>query len=374
MAGGCVIFKAYTNLGDSPSFLIVCLRFIGDVLVTTPLAASIKTVIPGATVDYLVFEGTESILAKNPHVDNVITMSRGSRSPSLIASLWKKYDVALSTNPSDRMTVFSILAGKKSYGLLYNSTKGWLKKRLLDGFCYYNDNISVVHNVLLLLDLLGIPKQPHVVMGYDAGDIAFAHDKLGESPYIILHPYSRGAYKYWNENKWGALADLINSRLGLRTFFTVTPDTADNAFLKRIVENAPSNNRIESFSQPFSLTQLAAAIKSSVAYIGIDTAVTHLAAAVGAPTIALYGSTYTKYWAPWPNGCSDSAPFAANKGIQRVGNVTVIQKEWPCVPCNRENCLISDRNRMECLEQLTPEEVFSELNNVLGKKNGNGKL
>lgn len=346
-----------------PSYLIVCLRYLGDVLVTTPLAYSIKMHQPGARVDYLVFEGTEGILAKNPHVDRVISMPRGSRSPAIIASLWNRYDVALSTNPSDRMTLFGAIAGKRSYGLLHDVPSECWKKLLLDGHARYDDRAHVVPVILSLLDLLGIPKLPRVVMGFDSADESFVRARLAGGPYVILHPYSRGACKFWGAEKWGALAGMIHSGLGLRTVFTVTPDPADRTFLQRIAEAA--STRIEWFPEPFSLNQLATAIKGSSAYVGIDTAATHIAAAVGTPTVAVFGPTLTRYWAPWPNDCREMSPFGTGSGVQRVENVNVVQKEWECVPCNRETCKISKRGKMECLEQLTTEEVFKEILTLL---------
>jgi heptosyltransferase-3 len=97
----------------------------------------------------------------------------------------------------------------------------------------------------------------------------------------------------------------------------------------------------------------------------VDTVVTHLAAAINAPTIALFGPTYTRYWAPWPYGCCEDSPFEPNRGVQRVANVTIVQQDWECVPCNRELCAVSDRGVMECMEQLSVTQVYDELAAVL---------
>lgn len=115
------------------------------------------------------------------------------------------------------------------------------------------------------------------------------------------------------------------------------------------------------------INQFAAALKDATAYVGLDTATTHIAAALDKQTIAIYGPTLTRYWAPWPNGCDEKSPFSVNKGVQRKGTVTVVQKDWPCVPCNRNECRISDRGRMECLYQLTPDEVFHELRRMVNQ-------
>jgi len=341
--------------GNSPSFLVVALRYIGDVLVTTPLALSIKKAIPGARVEYLVFDGTQAVLAKNPYVDRVHVLRRGSRSLELL-HLFKKFDFSFGCNPGDRTAIAAALTGRRSLALSYHRRNEWWKHLVLDQCCPYDDNLHAVQLMLSLLDPLKIPKIPAVTMGFDSEDRNFAKTRLPEKRYVLLHPYSRGTYKYWPANHWGKLAGTILRQTACVPVFTVTGDPQDRQLLDAILSCAPAGCR--TFTDPFSLSQLAAAIEGSVAYIGIDTVVTHIAAAVGARTFALFGPSYTRYWAPWPNGCTAASPFAANRGVQCLGGVTVIQKGWPCVPCNAEACLISERGRTECLEELHAEEVF----------------
>ena len=138
----------------------------------------------------------------------------------------------------------------------------------------------------------------------------------------------------------------------------MTPSQGDRSYLDEILSGA--DPRVMTFAS-MTPNHFAAALKNCTAYIGIDTATTHMAAAAEVPTIAVFGPTLTRYWAPWPNGCEDPSPFAVNKGVQHRKYVTVVQKDWECVPCNRETCRISSRNRMECLEELTAEEVLAEV-------------
>ena len=64
------------------TFLIISLRYIGDILLSTALARSIKAALPDATVDYLVFAGNEGILDGNPDVRRVLTMRPGGSGTS----------------------------------------------------------------------------------------------------------------------------------------------------------------------------------------------------------------------------------------------------------------------------------------------------
>ena len=78
--------------------MIVSLRYSGDVLLSTPLALSIKTQMPEAVVDYLVFEGTQDVLCNNPYVRNVLTIPPESKNIRFFMSLFKRYDYAIGTN------------------------------------------------------------------------------------------------------------------------------------------------------------------------------------------------------------------------------------------------------------------------------------
>lgn len=345
--------------GGASSFLIVSLRYIGDVLLSTPLALSIKSHLPDATVDYLVFEGTEGILAKNPLVRKVHTIPAGSRSLRRFGSLWKTYDCAVATNPSDRSAIQCIGAGRTTVGFSYFRRKEWWKKRMLGECLFYNDSVHIVPLILSLLSPLGIPPRPRVVAAFGESDAGFARAELGSGGYVLLHPYAGRRYKYWAPRGWGTLARFLLESAGLRPVFTVSADPADQAVLEQILSYAPRGTA--AFRRRFTLPQLAAAIHGSLGFVGVDTVATHMAAALDVPTVALYGPTMTRHWGPWPNDSSEQSPYPAHGGLRRLGKITVIQKEWPCVPCSQETCARSGGGPIDCLEEITPEEVCGEL-------------
>ena len=95
--------------------LIVSLRRIGDLLLTTPVIRSVRRAWPEAQIDVLVFDGTAGIIAGNPDIDHILTMPQrptAAESLRLIRRLWRSYDVAVSTQSGDRPTVFAFAAGR----------------------------------------------------------------------------------------------------------------------------------------------------------------------------------------------------------------------------------------------------------------------
>lgn len=346
-----------------PSYLIISFRYIGDVLVTTPLVASIKQAIPDAVVDYLVFEGTEGVLKKNPHIRNIITAPRDKKNIRILMTLFKKYDVAIAAYPSDRTAIAATVAGKSALGLSYHRYSDWWKKFFLKPHLDCDNRLHIVQDIVALLPPLGIPPLPNVIMGYDNADVEVANALIPSTPFVVFHPYSRNRSKYWPAEYWGRLANLVDSRTNCTVIFTRTPGSDDTSYLSEILKTAPDSAQV--LPQVCTLPQLAAVIKNCRAYVGIDTAVTHIAACLDVPTVGIFGSSISRHWAPWSNGVTDPSPFRRNKGIQHNQSVTVVQKDWECVPCNKEHCRISTANRMECLAGILPEEVFGELDKKL---------
>ncbi len=93
--------------------LVITLRRLGDVLLTTPLVRALRQGITNARVDMLVFAGTEAILAGNPDLDRVIATPEKpglAEAAALIGRLWRRYDIAVSTQTGDRPTLMAAIA------------------------------------------------------------------------------------------------------------------------------------------------------------------------------------------------------------------------------------------------------------------------
>ncbi len=110
--------------------------------------------------------------------------------------------------------------------------------------------------------------------------------------------------------------------------------------------------------------ELTAAIRDAQIYVGPDTAITHLAAATGVPTVALYGPTDPRLWGPWPVGGLDR-PWSAAGTIQQRGNVWLVQNPLPCLPCQLEGCERRLDSFSRCLDELTGAQVISAVDQAL---------
>ncbi len=151
-----------------PRILVVALRRLGDVLLTTPLIRSLKRAWPDAVIEVLVFRGTEGILAGNPDIAEVIALPERSSAGegfALLRRLWRTYDLALSTQSGDRPTLFAWAAGHRSAGFVdAQGVVAWIKRLALDCPVAVADGLHRVHEVLRLAEAIGVTPVPEVVV------------------------------------------------------------------------------------------------------------------------------------------------------------------------------------------------------------------
>jgi heptosyltransferase-3 len=342
--------------------LVVALRRLGDVLLTTPLMRSLRQAFPDAAIEALVFAGTEGILAGNPDLAGVITMSpRAGASLALARRLWRQYDLALSTQPGDRPTLFAWIAGRVSCGpVAPRGGTAWLKRMALDYPVITNAAGHRVEEVLELATALEIPAVRELVC--PTGPLRA--DLLPNGGYAVIHAGPMFRYKRWTVEGWRALAAALTER-GLAIVATGGPGPQDRRYSDEVW--TPGSNHaaiVRRLDGVLTWPELARVIGGAQVYIGPDTSVTHLAAATGAMTVALYGPTDPRRFGPWPAGGFGGAWEAAGT-IQRRGNVWLVQNPLPCLPCQNEGCERRIDSYSRCLDGLSLRQVLTAVDQAL---------
>lgn len=345
------------ELPERPRILVIALRRIGDVLLTTPLIRSLRHAWPDATIDALVFTDTASIIDGNPDLNGVVVMPpRPSVAQSLALAVrqWRAYDLVVSTQTGDRPTFFAWVAGKIRAGPAQTEFGGRLKRALLHRRVAQADGVHRVEQILRLADALGIARVPELVCPR-----ATEAAERPAGPYAVIHAAPMFRYKQWTQNGWRELAVALAAR-GLAVIATGGPAEAERRYLDAVWNGAPVTRRDGQLTWP----QLAGLLSKARVYIGPDTSVTHLAAASGCPTVALFGPTDPRLWGPWPVGGMDEI-WAATGAIQRRGNVWLVQNALPCTPCQLEGCERRLDSYSQCLDELSPGQVIAAADQAL---------
>ena len=121
-------------------------------------------------------------------------------------------------------------------------------------------------------------------------------------PYAVIHAAPMFRYKRWHAEGWRALAARLAEH-GLAIVATGGPGEAERRYLDDIWDG----DDVRRLDGQLSWPELAALLAGARVFVGPDTSVTHLAAAAGCPTVALYGPTDPRLWGPWPVGGLDAA-------------------------------------------------------------------
>jgi heptosyltransferase III len=362
------VHKPDLDLPARPRILVITLRRLGDVLLTTPLLRSIRRGFEPAILDILVFRGSDAILRGNPDVDRAITMpERPSMRETLALArdLFRRYDLAVCTQSGDRPTLFALLAAPRRVGIVPRPgrTGARWKSRVHD--------VAIVqepetHRVTLLMELaraLGLEGTTEIVCPRGPEAPSFAP----REPYAVLHANPFYQYKRWTDAGWRSLARGLADR-GLAIVASEGPDLAERAYLDRVWEAAGTGVTRVRLDWP----ELAALLSRATVYVGPDTSTTHLAAASGCPTVALYGPTSPRLIGPWPVGGLDP-PWEASGTIQNRGNVWVVQNPQPCLPCEKLGCEGHLESFSRCLDELTAAQVLTAVDRAMATSELSGR-
>jgi heptosyltransferase III len=255
-------------------------------------------------------------------------------------------------------------------GTLLADAKSWWKRRLLDEWVPF-DNLNthtVAMNLRLLEQLNVVPLATPVVSWRHEDEVSvrrLCSALDGTQGYAVLHLSPKFAYKAWTSAGWEALGRWLTER-GLSVVATGGGAPEERVFCENVVQRLPKGS-VNLVGQ-VGLPALGYLLSRAALYVGTDTAVSHMAAAVGAPTIVLFGPSNPVKWGPWPKDVPLADSPWRKHGSQRQGNVFLLQGEGDCVPCLGEGCDRHINSLSHCLQQLPAGRVIEAARRMLAEQ------
>ena len=373
--------------------LFIATRQIGDVLVTTPLISQARQLWPNAEFHFLGYRDKLDMLKGNPDIAQTIETSDRPKLKeylSLFFRLFQRYDLAIITQPSDRAYFYGLAAAHRRVGVLGGHPQGlteqdkakqsksdkqnaWKK-----AICLHTVDVDyfaqhVITEKLRLLEIFY--QKPQELFSKPISVTAPVGDPITptiagqlHSPYIVIHPGPLTAYKRWPLAYWQSLLTWIAEQ-GWQVVLSASPAKQDLQLNKDIVSllDEKTRSHVIDTAGLLSIPQAGTLIRGAIAYVGVDTSITHLAAACNTPTIALFGPTPPSNFGPWPNGFIGMQPYQLRARSQTVGNVTILQGPGECVPCRKAGCEDRASSNSECLDLLEPNQVIAALQATTNK-------
>lgn len=357
------------------TILLVNIRLIGDVILTTPLIGLLHMAYPDASIDLLVNLGTAEFTEKDDRVRNVIYSDKWRNNTSglnsgYLTKIFRKYDLAVSMNAGDRGAVAILFAGRYCRVGYYEQPRPlarFFRNQLFNHPLLFDEDQHVVLRCSQIAEALGIPcERLEVKLFWDEPDRCRVVNLLADGglsgPYLVIHPFARWRYKYWEIIRFCEVSDRLARDHGLQPVWTSSPDPEEIALL----QTAAMGCGIKPLLIPgtLSLNQMACLLKGAALYIGLDTAITHIAASTGVPMLALYGPTELWRWHPWDNEHSLHEPVTVGyRGTIRSGQMVTLQAGCEHYPCIRPHCYGEREN--PCMMAITAEQVCQEALHLL---------
>lgn len=290
-----------TELKNINRILIINLAFIGDVLLSTPIARALREKYPDAVIDMLVIPVAEGIAKLNPYIQSVYVYDKKGRHRKLrealrmVASLRQnRYDLTVVTNFAMRGAMVARAIGAR-YRLGYDAQHaGWFLTHAAS-----SKRTEVKHeaeNQLAVLQPLGLTTDDtSLVLRISDEDKRTVCSKVHHSPgkpLVLICPAGSYERKSWTIDGY---SKLIHELAG-EADCCLIGGKAEQALLQQINQNADTKAQV--FAGSLSLGELAVLVSMADLLISVDTAPLHIAQAVHTPVIALFGPTNPKTWGP----------------------------------------------------------------------------
>lgn len=379
--------KAMRPIDSAPKrALVIKLRHIGDALLGTAVATALKAISPQCRVTYLVPEGMEELVALCPDVDTVLTLTRSARrggglvryltgQAALLRRLRReRFDLALDLGGGDRAAFLAWASGAaRRVGILPFYRARHIRRQAFHRVIVSDVKAHAVQQDLDVLRAAGFGVETALVrVSIPEATTRQAIEHLSAAgirpgpPLVVVHPTTRWEFKAWPAERFAACVRILLTQ-GVQVVLTCGPDADERDRVRRIVELV--GGPVVQFPGTLSLAQLAGVLTAAQVFLGVDSAPTHLAAALGVPCVALFGPTGAYNWGPWVP-TPERTPYPATGGTQTAGPHVVLQQAWECSSCGRPGCLPGKRS--ECLEALDVDEVAAAVMARVGRRAGAG--
>ncbi len=336
--------------------LISRLRFIGDVVLTTPVIRALKRQYPQAALYYLAEAGPAAVLAHHPDLEGVIVLPDNLLPTRSILTRWReqvrfirslrkgRFDLAIDLFGNPRSALLTLATGAK-YRVGYD-VRG--RGRAYNVKIERSASRRVVDAYLDAVRTIGIPAADDRTEVYcSADEVQWAESWLvdrgldGTCALVALNPGASWPAKTWSAKQFAELTRGLTKVLNATVLLIAPPG-------KR--EIATDVNALSGYACPIletdSLTRLAALIRRCDLFVSNDCGPMHIAVAAGTPTIGLFGPSQPEIWFPYPN--SD-------------GHLALRAETRTC--CGRDYCI----RPTPCIESIPPHSVIEAAASVLGR-------
>jgi heptosyltransferase-3 len=341
--------------------LVIQLGDIGDVVWMIPALSAIKKAYPQAQLMVLTREPNAEILLDDPRLAGVFQVRVEKKMQDSLLSSQKllrnlrreKFDLVIDLRADDRGAITSLLTGAPMRAALFYPGLSWRNRlftHLIEPLPEKERIFGAAEQSLKIIRGLGIREEtsvPRIIVSAESerkvAQIIAAEKIDAKNGWISINPFSRWSYKEWDMDKWRELATHIWQKYEMP--FVICGSEEERERAEKLLKN--SQSPLYNLAGKIPLRYTAALLKISSLHVGVDSAAPHIAAAVGTPTVTIYGPSDWRDWAP---------PGEKNK---------VVFSDMECAPCYKKGC--EGKGRSLCLENMDVNKVQTVVEELLDK-------
>jgi predicted lipopolysaccharide heptosyltransferase III len=285
------------------NILLLQLKRIGDLILTLPAVATLRENFPTAKITLAISSECADLLPVIPNVNRVLLVRRNLRDLALFLGLAReRFDYCIDFTRNDRSALLVFLSGARKR-IVYRRRDRFQKRARV-----YSDFVKVrklaMHTIdynLALIGPLGVRNVSRALcleLPQEAREKANAlrRDSKINEPYVIFHPGSARAEKFWEPQRWVDVIEHARSGSQISVVLTGGASRAEQKHLREV--KGRLRQPVVDLSGKTDLLTLAALIERARLLVTVDSAPMHLAAATQTPQVILFGPTNPFHWRP----------------------------------------------------------------------------
>jgi len=333
--------------------LVARYETIGDTIFASAFYRELRKALPDAQIDAVADRISRPIMEQCPYINNIIDIPSNSKKYLYyfkFLKLLKHYDTVYCLKNNHFISKLAFLAGIKNRIGFKERKRSY---KYLNITCPYNEDKHEIDCYLDLLRITNIPVNNNKTeCWFNSAPTEKVKDYLSVSKGIkkvIIQAYSRDEKKDWFDEYWIKVIKHLSNNLDIQVYFAggiKDREKYENLKEKLVdITIKPINT-----SGELSITETMQLIKNMDLLIGIDSGLSHIAAALNIKQLFLHGPTSLDRWEP------------------RSENCTILTKNFSCSPCALQtNKKAVCNGKKTCMRLLTPDLVINESDKILKK-------
>ncbi|MCF7687587.1 MAG: glycosyltransferase family 9 protein [Cephaloticoccus sp.] len=337
----------------TPRILVIRRRYLGDIVLLGSVLQNLRLQWPQAHITLLAEQAFAPIALLHGEINRVRAFPRKlGEWPGFCRDIRREaFTHVLDFDNTDKTALVTRLSGaplRVTYDRETNPFRHrWVytgQARITNEF-YTSQHITETY--LKLLEPAGVPVVSRAIKLTPREPDLAAVAKFGGGfkRKVLVHPGSRSRFRVWPAERFAAVCDRMQDELDVQVFIAAGP--GERAMAQQIRQLA--QRHVVVLDQRFTICEFAALISKFNLLLCHDSGPMHIAAAVGVPVVALFGSQNTYIWRPIGEGH------------------TILHPPLPCtcLPDTPTPCVKMDSYRNYCVRKLGVDEVFAALQRKL---------